>query len=144
MKKLSMILIAALLITILAGCSIQHSVDGIQEEAEKLPIIEVVQVLADNDENAFLAYMHPSVSKDAAHNGFVYMADYLYAAAPVSLECLSTNIYAGIGAGGKSRTITSSYLVHLDKGSILVDAVYVEDSDGSGFTQFLCKIGVAQ
>lgn len=143
MKKLSVLLIAALLISVLAGCSLQQSIQGISKKAEDLPILEMAQLLADGDEDAFLSHIHPAIDKDGARNGYKYMADYMHGYQPVSVECLGANISSNIGTDGKSSSVSASYVIFFDQGSILVDAVYIEDGDGSGFTQFLCKIGIA-
>lgn len=144
MKKLSVLLIAALLISMLAGCSIQQSIQGMTDEAKNLPILEMVQLLADRDETAFMSHFHPSVSDDTIRNGFTYMADYLRDVTPVLVECLGSNSYSGIGTNGKYSSVSASYLVTFEMGSVLIDAEYIENMEGSGFTQFLCKFGIAQ
>lgn len=144
MKKFSVLLIAALLISMLAGCSLQQSIQGISEKADNLPILEMVQLLADGDETTFLSRFHPSVSKNDAHDGFASMADYLHGVTPVLVECLGSNSYSGIGTNGKYSSVSASYLVTFEMGSVLIDAEYIENTEGSGFTQFLCKFGIAQ
>lgn len=142
MKKIALVTVLALLLT-LCGCHFNFSTAGIEGAAASLPVSEMLQAASDNDYEAFSAHLHPDLTPDAAKNGFSMISGYLAGAKVTDVECCGINTTSSISTGGSNKTVTASYLASFDTGSLLVDVVYVKDDAGEGFTEFLCKIGIA-
>ena len=143
MKKILALICAVLMLTALSGCGFAESLADAKEQAEALPIAACVQAAADGDEETFQSYLHPSVSEEAQKNGYAALHTYLRGITVISTEVVGYNLHVNTGLSGKTQQISAKVLVTCDRGTLLFNLDYVENNEGSGFSQFLCSIGIA-
>lgn len=146
MKKRALLIVCVLAcVLLLCGCGLVKGLADAQSEVDKLPIAECVQALADGNKDAFTAYLHPDVQAEAADSGYQAMARYIAGGKVKSVQAGAFNVSSGVGTNGNTKVITAKYLVTFEQGgSILVDLIYEENKNGTGFTQFLCEMGIAK
>ena len=143
MKKILALMCAALMLIAFTGCGVAESLADAKEQAEALPVAVCVQAAADGDEATFQSYLHPSVSEEAQKNGYAALYSYLHGSTVISTEVVGYNLHVSTGSFGKTQQISAKVLVTCDQGTLLFDLDYVENNEGSGFSQFLCSIGIA-
>ena len=144
MKKTAALVCALLLVLLLPGCTLVQQVGNVTKQAEELPVAECVQAAADGDEDTFRSYLHPALSVEAVQGGYQSLHQYLNGTKVLSTQVQTCNINSSVGTSGSNKTISARILVTLEQGTVLMDVIYQENTQGSGFSQFLCSMGIAQ
>lgn len=142
MRRTAALICALVLILLLPGCTLVRQAGNLMQQAGKLPVAACLQAAADGDEGAFRSYLHPALSEETMHGGYETLHAYLEGTQVLSARVQSCNVNSSVGTGGNTSTISARVLVTLEQRTVLLDIVYQENSKGSGFSQFLCSIGI--
>ena len=81
---------------------------------------------------------------EAVQGGYQSLHQYLNGTKVLSTQVQTCNINSSVGTSGSNKTISARILVTLEQGTVLMDVIYQENAQGSGFSQFLCSMGIAQ
>ena len=140
MRRTAALICALVLILLLPGCTLVRQAGNLMQQAGELPVAACLQAAADGDEGAFRSY--PALSEETMHGGYETLHAYLEGTQVLSARVQSCNVNSSVGTGGNTSTISARVLVTLEQRTVLLDIVYQENSKGSGFSQFLCSIGI--
>jgi len=112
-------------------------------EAEATPKVEeMMAALADDNTADAKALLHPQVAEtsDAA---IAQMSGYLAGRNADTIELISINVNSSAGTAGVTRQERVGYRVALTDGAVIyINAVYLSDSQGTGFASFQVVLGV--
>ena len=141
-------LVLAALFCLMTSCDLaQNLADNILDNLEgniksSSKIDDMMAALAEGRADDAKALMHPENSF-YADEGIKQMIDFLDGRTPVSKEGTGVSINANASTSGSERMENVSYKVTLSDGSsIHVNAIYLEDQFGEGFTYFQISIGI--
>ena len=130
-----------LLATVVAVCCL-FTACGLGESQAKPKVEEMMLSLAEGDEAAAEALMHPDVDQDAKEQ-LAQIKEYLAGRKVSDMEQKSISVNKSMGTGGKALREEVTYQVMLDDNTeIYVSASYLEDKSGSGFTAFRMSLGI--
>ena len=144
MKRwISLTLVVLLLLTCFAGCNITQNISGnLAENAESTEKVEaMLAALAEERAADAKLLMHPQVAaqSDAA---IAQMSGYLAGRSKTSMNLTSLRVNSSVGTASKIRQEQVSYRVKLSDGTeISVNAVYLSNQDGEGFSAFQLALG---
>ena len=146
MKKIIChVLIMLVLLSCLTSCNFTQKASGaLAGKAEATPKTEeMMTALAENRTSDAKALLHPKAS-ESSDNAIAQMNSYLAGRETKSIELQSINVNSSAGTSGKTREEQVTYRVTLNDDTVIsVNAVYLSDNQGSGFSSFQLVLGVA-
>ena len=145
MKKLICIVLTLLLLLgCLTACNFTQNMSGaIAGEAEATPKVkDMMLALAEGRTDDAKAFMHPQVV-ESSDTAIDQMSTFLASRKSRSTELKNISVNTSTGTAGKIRQEQVIYKVSLADGSVIyVNAVYLSNSQGTGFASFQIVLGV--
>lgn len=133
--------VICLLATVVAVCCL-FTACGLGESQAKPKVEEMMLALAEGDDVAAEALMHPDVDQDAKEQ-LTQIKDYLAGRKVSSMEQKSISFNKFVGTNGKESREDVTYQVKLeDNTEIYISVSYLENASGSGFTAFQMSLGI--
>ncbi len=133
--------VICLLATVVAVCCL-FTACGLGESQAKPKVEEMMLALAEGDDAAAEALMHPDVDPKAKEQ-LAQIEDYLAGRKVSSMEQKSISFNKFVGTNGKESREDVTYQVKLeDNTEIYISVSYLENTSGSGFTAFQMSLGV--
>ena len=144
-KALSFILVVLMLVSSLTSCGgvIEKMMDSISDSVQATAKAEeLLFALAEHRFSEAEALFHPSVS-DKTMAAIDEMCYYLYDRLVEDIQLKSVNVRSEIGTNGETVIEDVEYKVKFTDGSeTYLNAVYLSDYEGEGFTVFRFFIGL--
>lgn len=145
MKKcICLFLAMTVLLGCLTACNFTQNLNGVSaDNAESTPKVkEMMTALSQNRINDAKALMHPDVS-DGTNTAISQMSAYLAGRETKALEAMNVSINSSTGTSGKTRQENVAFKVTLtDNTVIYINAVYLSNNQGDGFSSFQLVLGV--
>ena len=145
MKKIICIgLVLMVLLGCLTACNFTQNMSGaIAGEAEATPKVEAMMTaLADGNPSDAKALLHPQVA-ETSDIALAQMSAYLAGRKVSGMELISINVSTSTGTAGQTRQERVGYRATLaDSTVIFLNAVYLSNQQGTGFTSFQVVLGV--
>ncbi len=139
----------ALAVLVLLGCLfscdfLQDLTDTLEESARSpLKVEEMLAALSESRIEDAKALLHPQEPAEGLDASIEQMAAYLDGRKAVSMALEGINVNTSVGTSGRSEQEDVLYRITLDDSTVLyVNAVYLSDGDGSGFSSFRLVLGV--
>ena len=145
MKKIvcfSLVLLA--LVGCLTSCNLTKSMlDSYGDKSEGVAKAEeLISALSEGRSDDAKTFMHTDVS-EKSDDAIDQLCKYLDGRKAESVELISFKVNTSVGTSGTTRQEQLSFHVKLDDGdSFFVSALYLSDTDGTGFTSFQVVLGV--
>lgn len=145
MKKLvCFVLTLVALLCCLTACNLgENMADAIADKAEATPKAEeMVTALAEGNTQKARSLLHTRVTEtsDAA---IAQMVSFLAGRKANATELISVNISTSAGTSGTARQEKLGYKITLSDDTVIyLNAVYLSDNEGTGFTSFQLVLGV--
>ena len=134
-KALCLLTVLAVVVGLFAACNLGES-------QAKPKVEEMMLALAEGDDAAAEALMHPDVDPKAKEQ-LVQIEDYLAGRKVSSMEQKNISFNKFVGTNGKESREDVTYQVKLeDNTEIYISVSYLENTSGSGFTAFQMSLGV--
>lgn len=145
MKKIvGYILVLMVLLSSLTACTFTQNASGaLVKNAESSKKIEkMMSALAEENITDAQSLMHPESTKDF-DDAIFQMSDYIDGREVTSMELININVNTSTGTSGKSREEQVVYKVTLDDNDVIyLNADYLSNNAGTGFTSFQLVLGV--
>ena len=142
MRKLSLLLVVAMLVSLSACSFLRTQSSGIGKSDYKEEGQMLLDALSAGDLDAAVALMHPDVKKDA-NMGLHQIAAYLSGRKVVSMEQMRINKQSNTDLQGTASLEQAGFDLKLDDGSVCsVSLAYLKDSAGEGFSSVQLILGV--
>ena len=145
MKRLLCIaLLILFLMSCLTACNFTQRASGaLAGAAEATPKVEeMMTALAENRASDAKALLYPQATANSA-TAIAQMSNYLAGRDASSIELANINFSASTGTSGKTRQEQVVYKATLSDGEVIyIEAVYLSDNTGVGFTSFRLTLGV--
>ena len=146
MKKLyCLTLVLLLVLSCLSSCNFaQNLTDKLEDKSESpIKVEEMMEALAKNLIDDAKALMHPKTTSEDMTARFEQMIDFLDGREVVSMELEGINVSSSIGTSGNTKQEDLFYKATLSDNSVVyINAVYLADDDGAGFTSFQLVLGI--
>ena len=143
-KTICLILVLITAITSLSACNISSKISGaLEENAESRTMIEeMLTALSEGRTSDAAALMHPDKVENS-NAAIAQMIDFLGGRSVSSLELVNINFSSSVGTSGKIKEEDISYKAILNDGTVIyLNAFYVSNKAGAGFSAFQLVIGV--
>lgn len=145
MKKMICLgLTLLLLFGCFTACNFTQNMSGAMAgEAEATPKVEeMLAALAADHTSDAKALLHPQVA-ETTDDAIAQMSAYIAGRKANAVEVININIHTSTGTGGNTRQEQVGYRVTLTDGTdIFINAIYLSDTQGTGFTAFQVVLGI--
>ncbi|MBR5514970.1 MAG: hypothetical protein IKU52_02060 [Clostridia bacterium] len=143
-KSLCLVLFLAILLSCLTGCTLAENltkkVSTTAESTHKVQ--EMMQALSEGRINDAAALIHPEAEEES-DAAIKQMSDYISSRKVKSMDITNLNINSSTDTSGKSRREEIGYTVILTDDTVIhIDAKYLSNKEGSGFTSFRLALGL--
>ena len=144
MKKWICFVLVLLVLGSFTGCNVTQNMSGaIAGKAEATPKLEeMMEALAAGNAEDAKVLMHPMIS-EGADIAIAQMSDFLAGRRVSSMELVSITVNTSAGTSGATRQERIGYRVTLEDDAIIyLNAIYLSNMEGTGFTSFQLVLGV--
>lgn len=144
MKRWICFVLALLVLGSLTACNFTQNLSGaIAGEAEATPKAEEMMIaLAENNTADAKALLHPQAA-ETAEGAITQMTAYLAGRKADTMELTNINVNTSTGTAGTARQERVNYRITLSDGDVIyINAVYLSNSQGTGFASFQIVLGV--
>lgn len=143
-RRICFILVLVVLLGCLTACNFTQNMSGmVAGQAEATPKAEeMMAALAGENPSDAKALLHPQAAA-TSDDAIAQMRDYLAGRKVSAIELISINVNTSTGTAGKVRQERVGYRVTLTDGAVIyLNAVYLSDRQGAGFSSFQIVLGV--
>lgn len=145
MKKIvCLALVLFALLGCLTACNYTQNLSGaLAGMADATPKAEeMMALLADGNISSAKALIHPSIA-ESLDSAISQMSSYLAGRKVNTMELISIKVNTSSGTSGATRQEQVGYQVTLNDGAVIyINAVYLSDKEGAGFTSFQLVLGI--
>lgn len=137
-------LVLLVLVGCLTGCNLtQTLLDNFEDKSDGVAKAEeLISALSENRIDDAKAFIHPNTAHKS-DDAIAQICEYLEGRKAESVELISFEVNTSVGTSGKTRQEQLSFQVKLDDGdSFFVNALYLSDTEGTGFSSFQLILGV--
>ena len=144
MKRWICFALALVVLGSLTACNFTQNLSGaIAGEAEATPKAEEMMLaLAENNTADAKALLHPQAA-ETAEDAIAQMSAYLAGRKADTMELTGITVNNSTGTAGTARQERVNYRITLADGDVsYINAVYLSNSQGTGFVSFQLVLGV--